>query len=98
MARAPRPDLRLTIPADARFRRLAADLAVKFAEYSGCNAGTASTLRRAVETLAASVSNGSGDAPIEFHMSANDQNVTVQASSGTRSDHAKCPLQTIPDR
>ena len=93
MARPPHPDLQLTIPADAQFRRVAADLAVKFAEYSGCNAGTASTLRRAVEKLAASVSNGSGNAPIEFHMSANDQTVTVQASSGTRSDHAMCPLQ-----
>ena len=51
MARPPHPDLRLTIPADAQFRRVAADLAVKFAEYSGCNAGTASTLRRAVEKL-----------------------------------------------
>ena len=92
MARAPHPVLRLTIPAHAEFRRIAADLAVKFAEYSGCNAGTASTLRRAVEKLAASVSNGSG-APIEFHMSANDRTVMVHASSGDRSDHAVCPLQ-----
>jgi|RhiMetdeSRZDD1v2_1073273.scaffolds.fasta_scaffold23324_6 hypothetical protein len=94
MADAPRAsDVRLRIPAAGPYRALAAELAARFAEYSGSNAGAASQLRKAVERIAASVANGAApDASIDFDMSADDRVITVRASSGSRSDQATCPL------
>jgi hypothetical protein len=94
MAPAPRgSEVRLTIPAAGEYRALAAELAARFAEYSGSNAGAASQLRRAVERLAASVTNGaSPDASIDFDMTADDRLVTVRASSGAKSDQTTCSL------
>ena len=93
MADAPRADVRLTIPAAGPYRALAGELAARFAQYSGSNAGAASQLRKAVERLAAAVTNGGApDASIDFDMTADDRLVTVRASSGSRSDEATCPL------
>lgn len=86
-------DVRLTIPADGPYRALAAELAARFAEYSGSNAGAASQLKKAVERLAAAVANGAApDASIDFAMTADDRRVIVRASSGSRSDEATCSL------
>ena len=94
MADAPRgSDVRLTIPAAGPYRALAAELAARFAEYSGSNAGAASQFRKAVEKIAAAVTNGgAADASIDFDMTADDRLVTVRASSGSKSDKATCPL------
>jgi hypothetical protein len=94
MASAPRdPDVRLTIPAAGPFRALAAELVARFAEYSGSNAGAASELRRAVERLAATVTNGAAaDASIDFALTADAGVLHVRASSGSRSGEATCRL------
>jgi hypothetical protein len=94
MATLPRgSEVRLTIPASGQYRALAAELAARFAEYSGSNAGAASQLRKAVERLAATVTNGaSPDASIDFDMIADDRLVTVRASSGSKSDQTSCSL------
>ncbi len=85
--------VRLTIPAAGPYRALAGELAARFAEYSGSNAGAASQLRKAVERLAAAVTNGAApDASIDIAMTADDRTVTVRASSGSRSDEATCPV------
>ena len=89
----PGSDVRLTIPAAGPFRAVAGELAAKFAQYVGSNAGAASELRRAVERLAATVTNGAAaDASIDFDMSADDRVLTVRASSGSRSGQATCQL------
>jgi hypothetical protein len=93
MADPRRSDVRLTIPAASPYRALAGELAARFAEYSGSNAGAASQLRKAVERLAAAVTNGGApDASIDFAMTADDRLVTVRASSGSRSDEATCRI------
>jgi hypothetical protein len=85
-------DVQLTIPAAGPFRALAAEMAAKFAQYSGSNAGAASELRRAVERLAATVGNGAApDASIVIDMNAGDRLVTIRVSSGSKSDQATCP-------
>lgn len=84
-------DVQLTIPAAGQFRALAAELAAKFAQYSGSNAGAASELRRAVERLAATIGNGGPDTSIVIDMNAGDRLVTVRVSSGSKSDQATCP-------
>jgi hypothetical protein len=87
------PDVRLTTPAADQYRALAGELAARFAEYSGSNAGAASQLRKAVERLAAAVTNGGPPGgSIDFEMTADDRAVTVRASCGTRSEQATCSL------
>jgi hypothetical protein len=94
MADAPRAsEVRLTIPAGVPYGALAAELAARFAQYSGSNAGAASQLKKAVEKLAASLTNGAlPDASIQFEMTADERVLTVRASSGSKSDEATCSL------
>ncbi len=56
-----RVDLRLTIPAKAPFRELAADLAVKFAEYAGVSRDRSADVHAAVEAALAAATSDSVD-------------------------------------
>jgi hypothetical protein len=65
-----RVDLRLTIPASAPWREVAAELAVKFAEYAGAPAQEAAGVSRAVADAIAAA----GARPrIDFLFSADDE-------------------------
>ena len=85
-------DLRLTIPAAAPFHAFAGELAGKFAEYAGCEAGVAAEFARTVQALAdrlgATASNGS----IALMMEAREREMVVVVESGARREEAACPL------
>jgi hypothetical protein len=87
-----RVDLRLTIPTAASYHPLAADLAAKFAEYSGAKATDARELARAVEALSARVAVGAVDGSIALTMEVGARELIVTATSGARTDRATCPL------
>jgi hypothetical protein len=84
-----RVDLRLTIPPDAPFQTLAVDLAGRFAEYAGANAGLASEFRAAVQRI---ITHVGGDEPIVVAMQTADAMVRVDVESGSRHDQTTCPL------
>jgi len=86
-------EMRLTVPAASEFRRLATELAGKFAEYSGSTAGDAAELRHEIERLTAKVTNGAGpDASIDLEMAVNANVLVVRVSSGSKTGEATCPL------
>jgi hypothetical protein len=92
MASSPRRvDLRLTIPAAAPYDGIASELAGKFAEYSGAEAGAANELARAVEAAIAPIGAGSPHASVELELAARPSElvVTVNAESEKK---LTCPL------
>jgi hypothetical protein len=92
MAPSPRRvDLRLTIPAVAPYDGVAGELAGKFAEYSGAEAGAAEALARAVEAAIAPIAAASPHASVELELSARAGRlvVTINAESATQ---LTCPL------
>jgi hypothetical protein len=93
MPPSPRPvDLRLTIPAAAPFHAVAGELAAKFAEYSGAEAGAAAQLAKAVVALAATLGATAPDGSIAPVMEAREQEMVVVAATGARHEQATCPL------
>ncbi len=93
MAQSARPvDLRLAIPSAAPYHEVAGELAGKFAEYSGADAGAAGRLAKAVEALAATLSTKAGDGSISLVMAAREREVVVVAECGARREQASCPL------
>lgn len=83
-------DLRLTVPAEAPFRDLAPELAIRFAEYAGAEKHAAAALGKAVARLAQGMAGGGG--AIEFEMERQPALVTIRATSGRRHDETTCPL------
>jgi hypothetical protein len=87
-----RIDLRLTIPAASPYHAIAAELARKFAEYSGAPAGAAEQLARAVESLAGRLGAAAANGSIALTMEAREGELVVVASAGSRTEQATCPL------
>jgi hypothetical protein len=87
-----RVDLRLTIPTSASYHPLAAELAAKFAMYSGARTSDAERFGKAVATLAATVAAGAADGSIAMMMEVGARELVVTATSGPRTDRATCPL------
>jgi hypothetical protein len=83
-------ELRLTVPADAPYREMAAEFATKFAEYAGADKRAAAAFGEAVAGIAQGVANGSQ--PIEFKLARRPVLVTVRATSGSRHGETTCPL------
>ena len=93
MAESPRRvDLRLTIPAAAPFRAVAAELTEKFAAYAGAAAGDAKSLAQAIEAAIAPVAEAQPDKPIDMEMSAEGRELVVTANSGSTTKRTTCPL------
>ena len=89
MSESPRGgDLRLSIPADAAFVPVAADVAARFAEYSGAAASVAAEFGKAVARLAS----GMPGRTIDFAMEPRAGVLTVRAQSGASSEQTSCPL------
>ena len=82
--------LRLTVPADAPYRDMAAELATKFAEYAGADKHAAAAFGEAVARIAQGVADGRD--PIEFEMARLPLMATVRATSGSRHGETTCPL------
>jgi hypothetical protein len=87
-----RLDLRLTIPTAASYHPLAAELAAKFAEYSGARSSDARRFGKTVETLAATVGMEAADGSIALKMEVGARELVVTATSGSRTERATCPL------
>jgi hypothetical protein len=93
MAESPRRvDLQLTIPAAAPFRAVAAELAQKFAEYSGAETTAAKSLAQAVEASLAPVAAAHPDSPIEMKMTTEGRELVVTSNSGSTTKRTTCPL------
>lgn len=91
MAESPRRlDLRLTIPAAAAFNAVAAELVAKFAEYVGADAGAAHGLAQRVERSLGTMAGPT--ASIDMNMAANDRELVVTATSGSKTARTTCPL------
>ena len=85
-------DLRLTIPAAAPYHSVAGELAAKFAEYSGAEAGAAAALGKAVEALTDNLGATAPNGSIALVMEAREREMVVVAESGARREEATCPL------
>jgi hypothetical protein len=93
MAQPPRlVDLRLTIPTGAPFHTVAGELAAKFAEYSGADAGVAENLARAVEVLASKLAAEGANGSIALTMEVRERELTVTGESGSFTEQATIPL------
>jgi hypothetical protein len=87
-----RVDLRLTIPTAASYHPLAAELAAKFAEYSGAKSSDAQRFGKTVATLAATVGGEAADGSIALTMEVAARELVVTATSGSKTERATCPL------
>jgi hypothetical protein len=87
-----RMDLRLTIPTGAPFHTVAGELAGKFAEFSGADAGAADNLARAVEVLAAKLAAEGANGSIALTMEVRTGELTVTGESGSFTEQATIPL------
>jgi hypothetical protein len=85
--------LRLSVPAEGVLRVVAAELAVRVAEYLGEKPLDAATVSSALEGVAARVApGGGGDNDIEFDFRQVDGELLIEARCGSRSSEVRCPL------
>ncbi len=92
MAQSPRRvDLRLTVPAAAPFDAIAAELAGKFAEYAGAEAGAAHDLAREVQSSLTVLASASPHASVHLEMLAHERELVVTVNSGS-TKKLTCPL------
>ena len=86
-----RVDLRLTVPAIAPYDGVAGELAGKFAEYSGAEAGAAEALAKAVEAAIAPIAAGSPHASVELELEARPRELVVTLNAESEKK-LTCPL------
>jgi hypothetical protein len=86
-----RVDLRLTTPASPPFDAVAAELAAKFAEYAGAEAGAAQDLAREVESSIGAIASASPHASVQLEMLAHERELVVTVNSGS-TKKLTCPL------
>jgi hypothetical protein len=88
--------LRMSVPAGSAFSEVAADVAVKIAEFLGRTEPHASATGEAVKALAAKVApagtGGSDEITFEFHQIADE--LRIEARCAGRSSEARHPLTT----
>jgi len=85
--------LRLSVPANGRFRAVAVDLAVKVAEYLGHSQPDAQSTGAAIENLVAEVvPHGSESADITFEFHQTSDELRIEARCAGRSSEARRPL------
>ena len=88
-----RVDLRLTIPAAAPYRAVAAELAEKFAEYLGAKEAAAKSLSEDLAKQVAALADSQPiDAAIRIDMAAEDGQIVVTANAGSATSRTTCPL------
>ena len=93
MAESPRRvDLRLTIPAAAPYRAVAAEIMERFAAYLGADSGAAKSLAQAIEAAIAPAADAQPDNPIDVEMSAKGRELVVTANAGSTTKRTTCPL------
>jgi hypothetical protein len=83
-----RVDLRLTIPAKAPYRDIAAELAGKFAEYAGASQRRAAEVSSAVQTALGQATTDS----VDIEMAASGDELIVTANPGPSAEPATFPL------
>jgi hypothetical protein len=82
-----RVDLRLTISVDEPFPAVGGELAEKFAEYAGAEAGAAQALGRAVGASIAQA----GPQPVELELSSRERELVVIVNAAS-AHKLTCPL------
>ena len=93
MAESPRRvDLRLTIPAAAPYRAVAAEMMERFAAYVGADAAAAKSLAQGVVAAIGPAADAQPDTPIDVAMSAAGHELVVTAHSGSTTKRTTCPL------
>jgi hypothetical protein len=93
---APTLVLRLSLPAGSDFHAVAADVAVKIAEYLGYSPDDAKNAGQSVDSLASEVVNGrdAHDADVTFEFHRIDDELHIDAKCAGRSSRARHPLPT----
>jgi hypothetical protein len=81
----------LQVPSDARFRRLAADVASRYMELAGAGEGEGATLARLVDRAVDEVA-AEGDTPVEVLFAATPAEIEVVATCGGRTSTVRRPL------
>ena len=92
---APTMVLRVSLPAGSDFQVVAAEMAVKVAEYLGQSPDNAKAAREMIESLAEEVGASASahqDVTFEFHQV--DDEMRIEARCADRSSIARCPLPT----
>jgi hypothetical protein len=84
--------LRLSVPAQGVLREVAAELAARVAEYVGEKPPDVAVVSAALESVAARVAPGGGDAEIQFDFRDADGELLIEARCGSRSSEVRCPL------
>jgi hypothetical protein len=84
--------LRLSVPAQGVLREVAAELAARVAEYVGEKPPDVAVVAAALESVAARVAPGGGDAEIQFDFRDADGELLIEARCGSRSSEVRCPL------
>jgi hypothetical protein len=93
MPGAPTLVLRLSVPGGAGFRAVAVDLAVKVAEYVGCQPSEATKVAALLESLAATVTpNGHAGADITFEFHQVEDALRIEARCSGNSSEVRHPL------
>ena len=85
-------DLRLTIPAAAPYRAVAAEMTERFAAYLGADAAAAKSLGSAIVAAIAPAADAQPDTPIDVQMSAAGRELVVTANSGSTTKRTTCAL------
>jgi hypothetical protein len=88
MVESRRVDLRLTIPAKAPYREIAAELAGKFAEYAGATKRRAADVSSAVQSALGQATTDS----VDIEMAASGDELVVTALPATAALPATFPL------
>jgi len=86
----------LSVPADARFARTVRDVAVRFAEVSGCPKADAEHVGRAVDDAISGVMASAGqtgsDAAVDVRLEAEDDRLSVEVRCGDDRRHVRHPI------
>jgi hypothetical protein len=81
----------LQVPSDARFRRLAAEVASRYMELAGAGEGEGAALARLVDQAVDEVA-GDGDTPVDVLFAATPAEIEVAASCAGRTSTVRRPL------
>jgi hypothetical protein len=81
----------LQVPSDARFRRLAAEVASRYMELAGAGEGEGATLARLVDRAVDEVA-AQGDTPVDVLFAATHAEIEVVATCAGRTSTVRRPL------
>jgi hypothetical protein len=87
------PSFQLSVPADARYRRLASEVAAKYAALAGCPEEDVRAVLADVDRAATDLAGGGSDIALDFAIDARELHVRLTA--GERSTTVRRALAAV---